>query len=318
MGESANLGARAQGHIPVLLQEVLVGMAVVPGGCYMDATVGAGGHASAVLERAAPDGVLLGLDRDPQAALRAAMHLESFCERVIVVHASYEKLEEVARREGFAPFDGILFDLGFSSLQIDDPERGFAFRLEGPLDMRFDPTSDDPTAADLVNQLPEADLATLIWRYGEEPKSRRIARAIVEARPFQTTGDLAEVIARAIKRPRGKSIHPATRTFQALRIAVNRELEILESALPQALAVLKPGGRLAVITFHSLEDRIVKRFFRDEVRGCICPPEAPVCTCGRQPTLRLVHRKPISASAEEIAVNPRSRSAKLRVAEKLG
>ncbi|MEA3396825.1 MAG: 16S rRNA (cytosine(1402)-N(4))-methyltransferase RsmH [Chloroflexota bacterium] len=312
MGESTDLG-----HVPVLLREVLEGLDARPGGVYIDGTLGAGGHAAAILAASAPDGRLLGLDRDPQAVTRATARLEPYGERVTLLHASYVELAALAREQGFFPVEGVLFDLGFSSLQIAAAERGFAFRLAGPLDMRFDPTAAGPTAADLLNTLPEAELADLLWRYGEEPRSRRIAQAIVAARPLESTGELAEVVAAAVGYPRGRRIHPATRVFQALRIAVNRELESLEAVLPQAVEVLRPGGRLAVITFHSLEDRIVKRFFRQEARGCICPPEAPICTCGHQPTLRLVNRKPLRPSAEELAANPRSRSAKLRVAEKL-
>ena len=237
-------------------------------------------------------------------------------DRSQIVHASYVRLEEIIRETGFPSLDGALFDLGFSSWQVDDPERGFAFRTDGPLDMRFDPTEDAPTAAEIVNEWPEVELADLIYRYGEETRSRRIAQALIAARPIQSTAHLADVILAAIGRSRKTRIHPATRTFQALRIAVNRELEAIEEALPQAIAALVPGGRLAVITFHSLEDRIVKQFFRQEARGCICPPSSPICTCGHEPTLRILTRKPVVPTAEEITTNPRSRSAKLRIAEK--
>ncbi len=304
-------------HIPVLAREVLAGLDVKPGGCYLDATVGGGGHAVAILEAAGPDGRLLGLDRDPEAAARAAARLQRFGAQAQVLHTSYAHLSEVLSSAGIAALDGALFDLGFSSWQVDDPARGFAFRADGPLDMRFDPRSDEPTAADLVNGLAEAELVDLLRRYGEEPRSRRIAQAVVAARPIYSTGRLADVIVAAVGRSKKEKIHPATRTFQALRIAVNRELETLEQALPQAVTALRPGGRLAIITFHSLEDRIVKHFLKQEERGCICPPEAPVCTCGRQPTLRIVTRKPVVPSAAEIATNSRSRSAKLRVAEKV-
>ncbi len=308
---------KRSGHVPVLVAEVIEGLAVKPGGYYLDATVGGGGHAAAILEAAAPAGQLLGLDRDPEAAARAAMHLKPFEERAQVLPMSYVHLTAALQRSGFPLLDGILFDLGFSSWQVDDPTRGFAFRADGPLDMRFDPTGDDTPASVLVNQLSEAELADLLRRYGEEPRSRRIAQAIVAARPIRSTGHLAEVIETAVGRTRAERLHPATRTFQALRIAVNHELEGLAAALPQAVAALRPGGRLAVITFHSLEDRLVKRFLKQEERGCICPPKAPVCTCGRAPTLQIITRKPIVPSAGEIAVNPRSRSAKLRVAERI-
>ncbi len=316
MGESADLGASdPHQHIPVLVQEVLDGLAVRPGGAYLDATVGGGGHACAILQVSSPDGRLLGLDRDPDAIRRALKRLSAFGDRVKVVHASYVELRRVARDEGMLPLDGILFDLGFSSWQIEDPERGFAFSQDGPLDMRFDPTA-GRTAADLVNQLSEDALVDLLFRYGEEPRSRQIARAIIMARPIHTTGELAEVVSRAVGGRRG-ALHPATRTFQALRIAVNRELEAVEAALPRALLALRPGGRLAVITFHSLEDRIVKHFLRRESRDCICPPEYPVCRCDHKKVVRVLTRKPIRPSEEEIARNPRSRSAKLRLAEKI-
>jgi len=318
MGESADLSRTSAGqHLSVLLAEVLTGLAVTSGGTYIDGTVGGGGHAAALLEASAPDGRLLGLDRDPQAVTRAQARLQPFGSRACLIHGSYAALEITAHREGFFPADGVLLDLGFSSYQVDDPQRGFAFRHEGPLDMRFDPTAGGPTAAELVNDLPESELAALLWRYGEEPRSRAIARAIVAARPIHSTAQLAGVIVAATGRTSSRSLHPATRSFQALRIAVNGELEALETALPQALNVLCAGGRLAVITFHSLEDRIVKRFFQQGVHPCICPPEAPVCTCGRQPTLRLITRKPLTPGAAELAANPRSRSAKLRVVEKI-
>ncbi len=321
MGEPAHLtqphpAGESAGHIPVLRREVLEGLNVRAGGWYLDATVGGGGHAAAILEATVPDGRLLGLDRDPEAAARAAARLRPFGERAQIVHASYDRLNEVLRDAGIPSLDGVLFDLGFSSWQVDDPERGFAFRADGPLDMRFDPQSGGPTAGDLVNGLTEAELTDLLRRYGEEPHSRRIAHAIVAARPIRSTGHLADVIMATVGRSRKDRLHPATRTFQALRIAVNRELETLAQALPQAVAALHPGGRLAVITFHSLEDRLVKQFLKQEERGCICPPEAPVCTCGRMPTLKILTRKPVVPDAEEIAANPRSRSAKLRVAVK--
>jgi 16S rRNA (cytosine1402-N4)-methyltransferase len=314
MGEPANLGPVEQ-HIPVLVPEVLHGLNVNPGRRYLDGTVGGGGHAVTVLEASAPDGYLLGLDRDPEAVQRAAVRLAPYGARARVVHASYVDLLAVAEREGMLPLDGVLLDLGFSSWQIDDPERGFAFSLEGPLDMRFDPGS-DVTAAMLVNQLPEQDLADLLYRYGEETRSRVIARAILRARPLATTGELAEVVVQAVGRGH-RRLHPATRTFQALRIAVNGELEAIETVLPDALRALAPGGRLAVIAFHSLEDRIVKRYFRRESQDCICPPSLPVCRCDHRRTLREVTRKPVMPSEDEIRANPRSRSAKLRVAEKL-
>lgn len=313
----ARQGEEGEGiHIPVLFQMVLDGLQVRPGGRYIDATVGGGGHAAGILEASSPNGRLLGLDRDPAAVKAAGMRLASFGERVALVHSSFGRLAEVARARRFVPADGILFDLGFSSLQLAGAERGFAFMADGPLDMRFDPQSGEATAADLVNGLSVEELAALLSRYGEERQARRIAEAIVAARPLYTTTELADVI-KQVTRKRER-IHPATRTFQALRIAVNDELAVLESALPQAVETLSPGGRLVVISFHSLEDRIVKRFFRRESRDCICSSEAPVCTCGHRAVLRVISRKPIRPTEAEIADNPRARSARLRIAERLG
>ncbi len=313
MGTAAHLTPQ---HRTVLLSEAVMWLAPFPGGRYLDATVGAGGHATAILEAAAPDGVVLGFDRDPYALQYAAARLSRFGARVTLLHTGYDRLTDMAQQADFLPVDGVLFDLGFSSLQVDDSQRGFAFRLNGPLDMRYDPDSDDPSAAELLNTLDEAELTALLRLYGEEPHSRRIAHAIVAARPLHTTRQLAEVVAQASGGRYG-GIHPATRTFQALRIAVNRELERLEATLPQAVAALRPGGRLVVITFHSLEDRIVKHFLREQARDCICPPRAPICVCEHQPALRLLFTKAIAPSATEIAENPRSRSARLRAAEKI-
>ncbi len=232
------------------------------------------------------------------------------------MQAHFDQLENIARREGFVPADGVLMDLGVSSDQLEDAARGFSFLKPGPLDMRMDPSLPH-TAADLVNTLDEDELTRLIRTYGEEPHARRIARAIVRARPIYTTTELANLIARVVVRRPKQRLHPATRTFQALRIAVNDELGALERALPQALRVLRPGGRLVVISFHSLEDRIVKQFFRREAQDCICPPRQPICTCGHKAQVRILTRKPITPSPEEIHRNPRSRSAKLRAVEKL-
>jgi len=304
-------------HIPVLLLAVLDGLNVAahPDGLYIDGTIGAGGHATAILDAARNAG-LLGFDRDPRSLDVARETLSRFDQRVTLVHANYNQMGTLAPQYGFAAVDGILLDLGISSMHVDEAERGFAFRADGPLDMRFDPTSGDPTAADLLNTLDADELADLIFKYGEEHDSRRIARAIVAARPLQSTRQLAEVIERSHRGPREK-IHPATRTFQALRIAVNDELGALEKTLPQAVGLLKPGGRLAVISFHSLEDRIVKQYFKLESTDCVCPPQQPVCTCGHKASIVLVNRKPITVDDAEITANPRSRSAKLRVVEKL-
>lgn len=301
-------------HIPVLYQEVLAGLQPRCGGRYIDCTVGGGGHARGILELSRPNGRLLGIDIDPVAIEIAKKCLRVYGPRVTLLNDNYTALKEIAQSHGFCPADGILFDLGMSSFQLEQGERGFSFQLEGPLDMRFSPRG-ERMAADLVNGLPEEQLAEILFRYGEERRARRIARAIVANRPLTTTRELAEVVRKAVSRRR--RIHPATKTFQALRIAVNDELDNLAGALPQAVEILAPGGRLAVISFHSLEDRIVKRFFRDEARGCICPPDIPVCVCGHQQTLEIVTKKPIRPSAEEIEANPRSRSARLRVASRI-
>jgi len=302
-------------HLSVLYHDTILALKPHSPGRYVDATVGAGGHAAGILEASSPEGRLLGLDRDPQALELASQRLSVFGDRAILRQASYTTLLEQLKALGWSGVQGVLMDLGVSSMQIDTPERGFSFQTEGPLDMRFDPTQ-PTTAADLVNQLSETDLADLIFEYGEERNSRRIARAIIQARPIQTTTQLANVIQKAARGERGK-IHPATRTFQALRIAVNEELKGLADTLPQAVAALAPGGRLAIISFHSLEDRIVKQFMRRESRDCICPPEQPVCICGHKASIQEITRRPIVASEEEIAANSRARSARLRVAEKL-
>ena len=300
-------------HTPVLLAEVLAGLLVRPGSRWIDATAGLGGHSRAILAASAPDGQLLCLDADTEALNNAQQHLRDFVSRVVFVHSNFAELEAVAVDHGFSRVDGILFDLGVSSLQLDSAERGFSFQKEGPLDMRFSPTG--PSAADLVNTLPESELADLIWRYGEERGSRRIARAIVGHRPLHSSAELAGLIAQVVGHR--EKIHPATRTFQALRIAVNNELDSLQSALPQAVRLLAPEGRLAVIAFHSLEDRIVKEFVRTESLDCTCPPQAPACTCQHRASLRTLTRRPIRPSEEERTTNRRSRSAKLRLASRL-
>jgi 16S rRNA (cytosine1402-N4)-methyltransferase len=289
-------------HVPVLPAEVLAGLQPRPGGRYLDGTLGGGGHAAAVLAASTPDGRLLGLDVDPAALAAASERLAAYGERFVAARGNFREVGRLARAHGFGAIDGALLDLGVSSYQLDTPERGFSFQGDAPLDMRLDPAG-DVTAADLVNELPETELADIIYQYGEERGSRRIARLISEARRrarIETTAELAALVTRALGGRHGK-IHPATRTFQALRIAVNRELESLELALPQLVELLAPGGRLAVIAFHSLEDRIVKLFFRAEADA------------GR---LRIITKKPLEAGAEEARANPRSRSAKLRVAEK--
>lgn len=293
-------------HVPVLYNEVLDGLMLRPGGLYVDGTVGAGGHAAGILEATAPGGRLIGFDRDAATLKVAAERLAGFGDRVSLIHAPYTALSKHVAPGSAA---GMVLDLGLSSLQMDDPGRGFAFRFDGPLDMRFD-VSEGQTAADVVNTWPVDELADAIYEYGEERHSRRIARAIVDARPVTTTAQLAEVVARATGKYRER-IHPATRTFQALRIVVNDELGQVAEVLPQAVEALVPGGRLAVITFHSLEDRIVKRFFR-QASGAV-GEEANFSS----PTLRIVNKKVIEPTAPEIEANPRSRSAKLRLIERL-
>jgi len=314
---------RSEGHLPVMVEEVMAALSPVAGSFLVDATVGGGGHAVRILEATSPDGRLLGLDADPAAVARSAARLAPFGERVTLRQANFARLGEVAPAAGFGAVDGVLFDLGLSSYQLADAARGFSFRAEGPLDLRFDPSRGRP-ASELINELDAAALERLLRTYGEEPFARRIARAIVRERevtPIATARGLAALIERAVPRPPGGSrrarLHPATRTFQALRIAVNEELETLPVALAAALELLRPGGRLAVLSYHSLEDRLVKRFVAAERRGCVCPPELPVCVCGRAPRLRPVGPAPGRPGAQEVAANPRSRSARLRAAERL-
>jgi len=303
-------------HVPVLLREVVEALAVRPGGRYVDCTLGAGGHAEAILEAASPDGELLGIDLDPEALAAARQRLAAYEERVTFVEGNFSQVGDLCRERGFAPVQGILFDLGLSSLQLEEESRGFSFQREGPLDMRFSPRQ-ELTTAEIVNTYSEEDLADLLWRYGEERRSRPIARRLIEERPFRTTTQLAKAVEQAVGRRARGVIHPATRTFQALRIAVNQELLHLETALLQAHGLLGFGSRLVVISYHSLEDRIVKNFLRRESQDCVCPPGVPVCVCGHRATLRLVTRSIVRPSAAEVAANPRARSARLRVAERL-
>ncbi|MCL4833636.1 MAG: 16S rRNA (cytosine(1402)-N(4))-methyltransferase RsmH [Caldilineaceae bacterium] len=304
-------------HLPVLLAESLEGLAVKSGGRYIDGTLGGGGHTEAILQASGPDGQVMGLDADPAAIRRVQERLSQAIGqgRLLLVHTAFERMAEVAERHAFAPVDGVLLDLGLSSFQLETPERGFAFAQDGPLDMRFDPTSGE-SASDLLDRLDETAIADLIFTYGEERMSRRIARLIVERRPIRTTAQLAALVEKAVGGRKGQRIHPATRTFQALRIAVNDELGQLERVLVQALALLKPGGRLAVISFHSLEDRIVKLWMREESRDYAPDPSSIYGRRERTPQLSVLTKRPLVASAEEIARNPRSRSAKLRIAEK--
>ena len=320
-GENNQIGFS---HLPVLYQEIIEALRPVSGGFYVDCTVGAGGHAKGILTASSPDGLLLGFDLDPNAIGLAKHTLSEFGNRVILIQDSYTNLEDRVEELGWGLVDGIVLDLGASSMQFDMPERGFSFLFDAPLDMRFDP-SQETTAADLVNELSLEELASVLYSYGEEKHAKRIAQEIVKSRPITTTGELAEVVVRATKASRKRKmkkgykreIHPATRTFQALRIAVNNELRSLQDVLPQAVNVLKPGGRLAVISFHSLEDRIVKQFSRRESKDCICPPEQLICTCDHKASIKVINRKPIRPSIEEVRKNVRSRSAKLRIVEKL-
>ncbi len=301
-------------HEPVLYQPIINALRPRSPGKYVDATIGAGGHAWGILEASKPDGLLVGFDVDPRALELADQRLSLFSGRYSLFLSSYSELATELLALGWDHVDGILIDLGVSSMQIDSPERGFSFLKDGPLDMRFSP-SQPFSAADLVNTLEEEELSGIIWEYGEERHARKIARAIIQNRPVTRTSDLADIISK-VSRKDSSRIHPATRTFQALRIRVNGELDALESFLPQAISTLNSGGRLAVISFHSLEDRIVKHFFRRESRDCICPPDQPVCNCKHVASISEITRHPITADEKEIENNIRSRSAKLRVVEK--
>lgn len=303
-------------HRPVLLEETLEALAVRPDGIYLDGTAGGGGHSFAIASRLTRGGRLISLDQDPDAVEEASRRLKGLPARVL--RANFTAMASVLREEGIASVDGILLDIGVSSHQLDTPERGFSYHADAPLDMRM--SQEGTTAADLVNTWDENALAEIFYRYGEEKYSRLIARAVVKARekePLLTTGRLAEVIRDAVPARARRDGHPARRVFQALRIAVNGELDCLSSALDTAFRCLSDGGRLAVITFHSLEDRMVKQRFASYCEGCICPPDFPQCVCGRTPAARLVLRRPAAASPEELENNPRSRSAKLRCLERL-
>ena len=307
-------------HTSVLAREVLDFLSPRPGGVYVDGTVGGGGHAALVLDASAPDGRLFGFDRDRNALGAAGARLAPYGERVTLIHSNFSGMAAALARYGITAVDGVLLDLGVSSHQLDAAERGFSFQQDAPLDMRMDRDGGE-TAADLVNDLSVEELTRIIRDYGEERWAKRIATFIAKARqeaPITTTLQLADLVKGAI--PRGaweERIHPATRTFQGLRIAVNDELESAARGVEAGVGLLRPGGRIAVISFHSLEDRIVKERFRSYSRGCICPKELPVCVCNHTPELRILTGKPVMATAEEVAANPRARSARLRVAEKL-
>ncbi|HBC93417.1 MAG TPA: 16S rRNA (cytosine(1402)-N(4))-methyltransferase [Pelotomaculum sp.] len=307
-------------HLPVLPAEVVRGLKLKPGGVYVDCTLGGGGHSELILEGSGPDGRLVALDQDPEAILAAGKRLISYKPRMILVRSNFSRLAELLDDLGILTVDGVLFDLGTSSYQLDNPARGFSYQHDAPLDMRMDPER-EITAGMLVNNMTVEELTETIRKYGEERWASRIAEFIGEERkrrPIETTGALVEVIKKAVPAgARREGPHPAKRTFQALRIAVNGELEILKAAVESAVHVLKPGGRVCVITFHSLEDRIIKDLFRELASPCICPRDFPVCVCGRKKTLQIVTTRPVLPSEEELAVNPRARSAKLRIGEKV-
>jgi 16S rRNA (cytosine1402-N4)-methyltransferase len=302
-------------HTPALAREIVQALDIRPGKRYVDCTLGGGGHALAILEECQRGCELLGIDSDPEAIRIAQHNLYDYFESTVIINDNFYNLENICTQTNFLPADGILFDLGLSSLQLASANRGFSFQLSGPLDMRFDPT-EQLSAADIVNKLPESKLAQLIYIYGEEPFANRIAKNIVSNRPVADTADLAAIVVNSVGGRQSK-IHPATRTFQALRIAVNRELDHLTSALEQSIRCLGPGGRLAVISYHSLEDRIVKNFMMRETKACICPSNIPECRCKHVPQVALISKHPIVPTDAEIERNPRSRSAKLRVAQKL-
>ena len=302
-------------HRPVLLREAVRYLAVRPGGVYVDCTAGEGGHASAILQSSFPGGQLLGIDLDPDALERAQRRLQSYAGSFTLSNANYSRVKELANALGLPRPDGILLDLGMSSFQLESIGRGFSLQRDEPLDMRYD-TEAPLTAADIVNGYRFEDLVSVLSGYGEEPRSRSVARAIIERRPLRTTVELADLVTRVRGGRRGR-IHPATRVFQALRIAVNSELGNLRGGLQQAIELLKTGGMLVVISYHSLEDRIVKQTMAREARACICPPRIPICSCGHSPSLRVISKKVVTPSPEEIVENPRSRSARLRAAERL-
>jgi len=300
-------------HVPVLLNETIEGLQVQPGRYFIDCTVGSGGHAAAILERILPGGKLLGIDADSEAIRIAEARFNDYSEVVSLVNDNFVNLKAICNKYKFYPVDGILLDLGVSSQQLDTAQRGFSFQREAPLDMRFD-SRQGLTAADIINTFPEQELAHIIKEYGEERHSRRIAQHVVQSRPIISTVQLAQVLEQILGRKRAR-IHPATRTFMAFRIAVNRELDNLKVALEQTINLLRFRGRLVVISYHSLEDRIVKEFMRREASSCLCPPGTIVCRCGHVPSLKLISRKVIRPTSLEIESNPRSRSAKMRIAE---
>ncbi|MDD5167863.1 MAG: 16S rRNA (cytosine(1402)-N(4))-methyltransferase RsmH [Syntrophales bacterium] len=307
-------------HTAVLIREVIESLQCRSGGIYVDGTVGGGGHAFAILEQTAPDGLLVGIDRDDDALAEAGRCLRVFGSRVRLIKGNFADIGDILGDQNVTEVDGILLDLGVSSHQVDTPERGFSFHQDAPLDMRMD-QSHGMDARTLVNTYPEKEIAAIIWEFGEERMARRIARAIMAKRglaPIQTTGELVSIVESVMPaRMKAFKIHPATRTFQAIRIAVNQELANLRRGLQGSIDVLKPGGRLSVISFHSLEDRMVKEQFAFASSRCVCPPDLPVCSCGKKAQLKVITRKPVTPGEAEMASNPRSRSAKLRTAERI-
>ena len=314
------MGGMGAPHRPVLLRETIELLGAEHGGLFVDGTLGLGGHSEAILE-ASPDSRVIGIDRDQEALRLASERLARFGPRFRAVHANFRDLARVLEEAGEQALSGVLVDLGVSSLQFDTGQRGFSFRQDAPLDMRMDAGSDEETAAELLAQLPEEEIARIIFEYGEERRSRRISRWIVERRergePIETTKELADLVARAVGYRKADRVHPATRTFQALRIAVNRELEGLGEFVETAVDLLQPGGRFVAISFHSLEDRIIKQTLRRLAGQCECNPRAPVCSCGARRAVEILTRRPIVPGEEEVSENPRARSAKLRACRKL-
>jgi 16S rRNA (cytosine1402-N4)-methyltransferase len=309
----------ALAHVSVLCREAVDLLAPKPGGVYVDGTLGAGGHAAEILKRSEPDGVLIGMDQDAEAVDRCKVNLALYGDRIVIRQANFQNIGKVLSEAGHRVVDGVLLDLGVSWFHLKTPERGFSFMLDGPLDMRMDRSS-QLTAADLVNTLSRKELAKILFEYGEESRAGAIARAIEKARTWKSitsTVQLAEIISSVFPPYPHRRIHPATLTFQALRIAVNDEMEALKAGLSQIIDHLKLGGRLVVITFHSLEDRIVKQTFVRAADDCVCPPKMPVCSCGKKPELKVLTRRPLKAGPEELGLNPAARSAKLRAAEKI-
>lgn len=302
-------------HIPVMVPEILKYLEVSSGGRYIDCTLGEGGHTKSLLEASNPGGEVLGIDADHEAIEVSKNRLEEYGERFIYENSNFKNIKKIAMKSKFVPCHGILFDLGVSSLQLDKESRGFSFRRKAPLDMRFS-INQTLTAQDVLNTFSESEISDILYQYGEERQSRKIAKLIIENRPLSNADELSDLIKKNIRQTNYK-INPSTKTFQALRIYINEELNSLSQALEQSLEILGVGGRMAVISYHSLEDRIVKNFFKKESKYCICPPNIPECDCGHFPKLKIITKKPVSPSQSEIEANKRSRSAKLRVVERI-